>query len=96
MPVTIHEVAVSRGIKPNELGGFDAGQYYEASLPFFAGCESCGASLAPYNSYPSKSGFIRCKDCIDGLGFDSTLQFESWCQEQDTHQTEEEHDGDDE
>lgn len=40
-------------------------------LPFFGGCEGCGASMACYNSYPSKTGFLRCKDCIGDSGWET-------------------------
>lgn len=48
------------------------------SLTFMAGCQKCGASLAPYNSYPSKTGYIQCVDCIGTLGFESAREEIEW------------------
>ena len=50
----------------------------KAGVPMFAGCESCGASLAVYNSYPSNTGYIRCADCIGDLGFPSVEAYQQW------------------
>lgn len=47
-------------------------------LPMLAGCEVCAASLGPWDSYPSLSGYIRCGDCIGSLGFETTDAFEAF------------------
>jgi hypothetical protein len=43
--------------------------FLDARLPMMGGCEGCGASIACYNSYPSKSGNLRCEDCIGNFGY---------------------------
>lgn len=43
--------------------------FAEAGLAIFGGCEDCGASIAAYNAYPSRTGYWRCEDCIGDLGF---------------------------
>jgi hypothetical protein len=34
------------------------------------GCCKCEACIAAYNAYPSKSGYLKCGDCIGNDGFD--------------------------
>jgi hypothetical protein len=43
--------------------------FEEAGLPMLGGCQGCHASIACYNAYPSKTGFLRCQGCIGTLGF---------------------------
>jgi hypothetical protein len=69
MPVTIHELAVYRGLKTEEDGSYTMADIEEVGLPLLSGCENCGASLAAYNAYPSTTGFIRCAGCIGSLGW---------------------------
>lgn len=49
--------------------------FEEAGLPMAGGCEKCAASVAAYNSCPSKSGKIRCLDCIGEDGFTTVLDW---------------------
>lgn len=74
-PLTILDIASAMGAKRDETGAISMAEFNRLDLPFFAGCEQCAASLAPYNSYPSQSGFIRCKDCIDDYGFATIEEF---------------------
>lgn len=69
--ITIHELAVHRGAQPSEPGGssYNGGEYMRVGLPFMGGCGGCGANLAAYNAYPSKSGTLRCHDCIGNGGY---------------------------
>lgn len=73
MAITIHDLAIHRGIKPSEPGGssYSGGEYIRVGLPFMGGCERCQAQLAAYNAYPSKSGMLRCFDCIGSLGYET-------------------------
>lgn len=73
MSITIQDLAVHRGIKPDEPGGstFNAGEYMRVGLPFMGGCEVCSANLSPYNAYPSKSGQLRCLDDLGALGYET-------------------------
>lgn len=44
--------------------------FEEAGLPITGGCEICQASIAGYNSCPSRSGWLRCATgCIADEGF---------------------------
>lgn len=70
MPITTLELAIHRGAKPDSDGSFSMESVERTGLAFFAGC-SCTASLAAFNSYPSKSGYTACKDCIGSNGFET-------------------------
>lgn len=76
MAVTIHELALFRGIKADgdEGSSYSGAEYLRVGLPPLSGCESCHASLAAYNSCPSKTGMIRCEDCIGDLGYETAKE----------------------
>jgi hypothetical protein len=40
-------------------------------LPFTATCEQCQSNLGTTDAYPSKSGMIRCIECIGSLGYET-------------------------
>lgn len=63
--------------------------FTEAGLQMMGGCRGCGATLAAYNAYPSKSGYWACGDCISYDGFGSCEEAESW-RAQDQREEEEE------
>jgi hypothetical protein len=71
-PITVHQLAAFlRGSDPPEWTGQD---YADLGLPFMGGCEICHVSIAAYNAHPSKSGFLRCGDCIGDLGWDDPAE----------------------
>lgn len=71
MPVTIMQLAEHRLGRPASTGG----DFIEARLPIMGGCEVCGATVAAYNSCPSKSGYIRCaNDCIGDDGWEDVVE----------------------
>ena len=83
-PVTVLDVALARGAKPDENGCISMGAVEDTGLPFLGGCEVCGATVSCGNSCPSTSGYIRCASgCIGDRGFPSTKAFETWCVYQD-------------
>ncbi len=45
--------------------------FFEAKLAMIGGCRGCGATIAAYNAYPSRSGYWACADCIGDRGFSS-------------------------
>lgn len=47
--------------------------FMEAKLPMMGGCYVCGASVAAYNSVPTRSGYIACaKGCVDdSMGYET-------------------------
>lgn len=77
--MTILEIAIAKGAKRNEDGSLGMGEFDALDLPFFAGCEHCEASLGPAQSFPSTSGYIRCKQCITTTGFTTVEEFDDWC-----------------
>lgn len=59
-PISIFDLASHRlGYTPQHGGDFQ-----KACLPMLGGCHRCEAQVAAYNSYPSKNGYIMCKNCI--------------------------------
>jgi hypothetical protein len=73
--VSILDVAFARGVKEVD-GTINGAEFERVGLPFMGGCQGCGASIAAYNAYPSKSGYLQCRDCIEGIGFASVEDFE--------------------
>ena len=72
MALTILDIAAANGVKERDDGSITAGAFEDLGLPFFAGCQCCGAQLAPYNAYPSRAGFIRCRHCVGEIGFETS------------------------
>ena len=64
--ITIHDVALVEGATKDDSGGYRGDQYAARGYAIISGCEGCGATLAPYNAYPSTSGYIRCAQCLGG------------------------------
>lgn len=63
--VTILELAEHR-LGRHARNGAD---FADAGLPIMGGCERCGATVAAYNSHPSRSGYLRCGGCIGDDGW---------------------------
>ena len=79
MSVTICDVAEARGLKWKEDGTCSIQAIHDLGLPAFGGCEICHASIFALNAHPSKSGYLRCKDCItDDMGFATVAEFENF------------------
>jgi len=83
MPVTILDVGLRRGVQPTpgsatSASTIPASEFGRVGLPFLSGCEGCGAALGVYNAHPSRSGFVRCEDCIGAVGFETVEEFESF------------------
>lgn len=81
--ITTLDLARARGAKSPEAPGtrpqgIPASEFDRLGIPFFAGCQVCGASLGPFNSYPSVTGFIRCRQDIEGYGFDTVARYDTW------------------
>lgn len=68
--ITILELAKFRLAKldraTEQLNGQD---FADVQLQIMGGCADCGASLAAYNAYPSRSGFWKCADDIGDDGW---------------------------
>ena len=46
-----------------------------SGVDIIGGCQSCAATIAVYNAYPSTSGYWRCADCIGQDGFATIATF---------------------
>lgn len=77
--VSILDCASARIGRPASTGA----DFYDAGLPMFGGCEGCGASIAAYNAFPSRSGFIRCRGCVAGVGFATVADFEAFAADEE-------------
>jgi hypothetical protein len=82
--ITIYDVAEARGaiIQPDN-GCIEGSEFARLRLPLLGGCCGCEASLAAYNMYPSKSGYVVCAECVGEInGFKTVAEFEAF-EEQD-------------
>lgn len=77
MAITVLDLALAYGAKPDTDGSISGAQFVVRSLPILSGCQECGARLGPGNAYPSKTGYIRCHDCLGDLGYATTKDFET-------------------
>lgn len=75
MPITILQVAESRGVEESKDGSISMAAFHKVGLEMFGGCCLCEASIAAYNAYPSRAGFWKCGDCIDDDGYETTEDF---------------------
>jgi hypothetical protein len=46
-----------------------------SGVDIIGGCQTCAATIAVYNAYPSTSGYWRCADCIGETGFATVTDF---------------------
>jgi hypothetical protein len=71
MSITIMELATFRlKREPTTMADFE-----EANLPMLGGCQACGATVAAYNSCPTKSGYIACVGCVpEHFGYETVEQ----------------------
>ena len=59
-------------------GRYSAEMYAQYGFAVLGGCY-CGASIASYNAYPSRTGDWMCGDCISQeMGFDTPEEFFAW------------------
>lgn len=73
MPITIHHLALHRGMRSTtgSDGSYSQADYNTAGLEIMGGCSVCGASIAAYNAFPAKDGTWKCADHIGNKGWDS-------------------------
>ena len=63
---TILDIAKAWGAKEDENGGINGGEFERLGLPLLGGCQNCGASIAAYNAYPGRNGFLIGTCCSSG------------------------------
>ena len=76
-PITVLDVAIAKGARV-ENGSISGAEFDRLGLPMFGGCQHCGASIATYNAYPSKTGYLQCSNCIGNAGFENAAAFYLW------------------
>lgn len=77
-PVTILDIAILWGAKADAEGSINGGEFDRLGLPLFAGCQCCHATLAAYNAFPTRNGWISCRECVEDTGFATVADFDVW------------------
>jgi hypothetical protein len=72
MPITILDYVKS---VVGDKDTYAAEDFHRSGVAMTGGCQRCAATIACYNAYPSRSGYWRCADCIDGSGFATVADF---------------------
>jgi hypothetical protein len=72
MPITILDYVKS---VVGEKDFYTAEDCLISGVDIIGGCQSCAATIAVYNAYPSTSGSWRCADCIGDTGFATVADF---------------------
>ena len=75
MPVSILDIAKSRGVKEEADGSISGQEFERVGLAIMGGCKGCHAAIAAYNAYPSHSGYWACDECIGDTGFETAEEF---------------------
>jgi hypothetical protein len=61
--LTIFDIAKAKGAEQVN-GGINGGEFTRLGLPMIGGCVVCHATIAAYNSYPTTTGYLMCRDCV--------------------------------
>ena len=69
--ITVLELAKHRNPELANKDEVSMGDIEDTGLPFMGGCEICYATIACYNAYPTKTGYLRCKDDVEGYAFET-------------------------
>ena len=72
MPITILDY-VKSVVGDKDL--YTAEDCITSGVDILGGCQSCHATIAAYNAYPSTSGYWRCAGCIGETGFATVADF---------------------
>lgn len=72
VPITILDYVKS---KVGEKETYSYGDHIDNGVPMLGGCYGCAASLATYNMYPGRNGYIHCADCIGENGYATVEEF---------------------
>lgn len=70
--ITLHEYVTYNSLISTFLPvgeALSSSHYEEANVPMVAGCQQCHATLSGSNAYPSRTGYIRCAECIGNSGY---------------------------
>ena len=91
--ITLLDVAKARGIKETSPDVFAYEAFEAVGIPMLGGCLLCAATIAAYNAYPTRTGYIMCKSCAEqdaSMVFETTEQFELYELEHEPQDTPEE------
>ena len=72
MPITILDYVKS---VVGDKDFYTAEDCLVSGVDILGGCQSCHATIAVYNAYPSTCGYWRCADCIGDTGFATIADF---------------------
>ena len=72
MPITILEY-VKSVVGDKDI--YTAEDCLTSGVDIIGGCQTCGATIACYNAYPSTTGYWRCAGCIGEDGFATIADF---------------------
>jgi hypothetical protein len=72
MPITIFDYVKS---VVGDKDFYTAEDCLISGVDIIGGCQTCAATIAVYNAYPSTSGYWRCADCIGDTGFATIADF---------------------
>lgn len=68
-PITILDLAIHLGAKPEEGGGYSGAELERVGFAIIGGCARCEATIAAYNAHPTTTGFWCCSACVGDSGF---------------------------
>ena len=75
--ITILDIAKHRGVHIDVDGCIAASEFSRVGLPFFGGCQDCGATIAAYNAHPGRNGLLFGSCCAEpGEIYESIETFE--------------------
>ena len=74
MPITILDYVKS---VVGDKDFYTAEDCLVSGVDILGGCQTCHATIAAYNAYPSTSGYWRCADCIGDAGFATVADFKN-------------------
>ena len=72
MPITILDYVKS---VVGDKDFYTAEDCLASGVDIIGGCQTCAATIAVYNAYPSTSGYWRCAECIGDTGFATVADF---------------------
>jgi hypothetical protein len=75
MPITILDYVKS---VVGDKALYTAEDCLRSGVDILGGCQTCAATIACYNAYPSTSGYWRCADCIGDTGFATVADFTTY------------------
>ena len=76
--LTMLGLAEAAGAQYDADGTMPGSEFVRLGLPMLGGCEVCGAGIAAYNAYPTRTGYLRCSDCVGHDAFATAAADAEW------------------